>query len=103
VRDEVYMNEHDRSEWACPVCGSHTLALDEPPRIDIMGVQVYSDLVGMGDVTPGGSLGIVCLTCDTRWADKGAFDRNDPDPSEDFEAALGDESVESELDEDKNG
>lgn len=74
------MSDDTRSEQACPVCGNHTLALDEPPRIDVMGVQVYSDIVGMGDLQPGGSLGIVCLTCNTHWADKGAFERNEPDP-----------------------
>lgn len=74
------MNEVSRSEQACPVCGNHTLALDELPRIDVMGVQLYSDIIGMGDLQAGGPVGIVCLTCDTRWADKAAFDRGEPEP-----------------------
>lgn len=73
------MSEQPRSEQVCPVCGHHTLALDQPPQIDVMGVQSYSDLVGMGDLKPQGSVGIVCLDCGTHWADKAAFDRGEPD------------------------
>lgn len=98
------MNQDDRSEQACPVCGNHTLALDEPPRIDIMGVQAYSDMVGMGDVGAGGTLGIVCLTCDTRWSDKAAFDRGEPDPPEASDGELIEEPPESDfLDDDASG
>ena len=75
------MREVGRSEQACPVCSQHTLALDEPPRIDVMGVQLYSDIVGMGDIRPG-SMGIVCLSCGTRWRDKAAFDRGEPEPEQ---------------------
>lgn len=74
------MSDQTRSEQACPVCLAHTLALDEPPRIDVMGVQPYSDLIGMGDLRPGGVFGIVCLTCGTRWRDRDAFDRGEPEP-----------------------
>jgi hypothetical protein len=77
------MSDRVRSEQACPVCGQHTLALDEPPRIDVMGIQLYSDIVGMGDLRQGGPVGIVCLDCGTRWRDKAAFDRNDPEPEVD--------------------
>jgi hypothetical protein len=76
------MSEHPRSEQACPVCAQHTLALDQPPQIDVMGVQAYHDLVGMGDLKPTGSVGIVCLNCDTRWRDKAAFDRRDATPDD---------------------
>ena len=69
-----------RSEQACPVCGEHTLALDSPPHIDVMGVQPYSDLLGMGDLQMAGSLGIICLTCGTHWASREAFERGEPDP-----------------------
>lgn len=75
------MNEQIQSEQACPVCGQHTLAVDEPPHIDVMGVQPYSDMVGMGDLPSAGGIGIVCLSCDTRWRDKAAFDRGDPEPA----------------------
>lgn len=71
------MSEHARSEQACPVCGQHTLALDQPPEIDVMGVQVYSDMLGMGDLPNLGSIGIVCLSCHTHWRDKEAFDRGE--------------------------
>ena len=74
------MSEEARSEQACPVCGRHTLALDKPPEIDAMGVQVFSDLVGMGDLHNEGSVGIVCLSCGTHWRDKDAFDRGEPEP-----------------------
>lgn len=77
------MGDQTRSEQACPVCGQHTLALDEPPRIDVMGVQAYSDMLGMGDLRSEGAVGIVCLSCDTRWRDKAAFDRGEPDPPAD--------------------
>jgi hypothetical protein len=73
------MNEEVRSEQACPVCGQHSLAIDEPPRLDVMGVQLYSDIVGMGDLRAP-SLGIVCLSCGTRWRDREAFDRGDAEP-----------------------
>lgn len=74
------MSEHARSEQACPVCSEHSLALDRPPEIDVMGVQQYSDILGMGDLPNQGALGIVCLSCGTHWRDKDAFDRGDADP-----------------------
>jgi hypothetical protein len=73
------MSEHPRSEQACPVCNEHSLALDQPPQIDVMGVQSYSDIVGMGDLKPQGSVGIVCLNCETRWRDKAAFEAGEPE------------------------
>ena len=86
------MSEPTRSELACPVCSQHTLALDRPPEIDVMGVQQYLDLLGkcliepffllgMGDLENEGPVGIVCLNCKTRWRDRDAFDRNEPDAS----------------------
>lgn len=80
------MSEPARSEQACPVCAQHTLALDRPPEIDVMGVQQYNDLLGMGDLENEGALGIVCLNCKTRWRDKAAFDRGEPEPDIDSEA-----------------
>jgi hypothetical protein len=71
------MTEVTRSEQACPVCGRHTLALDEPPRIDVMGVQAYSDMLGMGDLQGEAVPAIVCLGCGARWRDRAAFDRNE--------------------------
>ena len=69
-----------RSELPCPVCGEHRLAVDEPPQIDVMGVQPYSDLLGMGDLSQHGSLGIECRNCGTYWRDLGAFERGEPEP-----------------------
>ena len=74
------MSDTTRSEQACPACGQHTLAIDEPPHIDVMGIQAYSDMLGMGDVQQGPVLGIICLACGTRWRDRAAFDRNEPEP-----------------------
>ena len=74
------MSEEARSEQACPVCGKHTLALDKPPEIDVMGVQAYSDMLGMGDLQNEGTVGIVCLSCGTHWRDKDAFDRGEVEP-----------------------
>ena len=69
------MSEQARSEQACPVCSQHTLALDQPPEIDAMGVQAFSDMVGMGDLHNEGAIGIVCLNCKTRWRDKACLRR----------------------------
>lgn len=76
------MSEETRSQQACPVCGRHSLALDEPPRIDIMGVQPTSDLLGMGDLRQQ-AMGIVCLDCGTRWGSREALERNEPEPHDD--------------------
>lgn len=80
------MSEPARSEQACPVCSQHTLALDRPPEIDIMGVQQYNDMLGMGDLENEGALGIVCLNCGSRWRDKAAFDRGEAEPDVESEA-----------------
>ena len=68
------------SEQVCPVCPEHTLAVEELPQIDVLGYQPYSDIVGMGDLHPGGGISIVCLSCGTRWRNKRAFDRGEPEP-----------------------
>jgi hypothetical protein len=75
------MESEERSELACPVCGKHTLALDEPPRLDVMGVQPVSDMLGMGDLKPAG-IGIVCLSCGSHWRDREAFDRGEAERRE---------------------
>ena len=86
------MSEEARSEQACPVCEQHTLALDRPPEIDVMGVQAYSDMLGMGDFANESALGIVCLNCKTHWRDKDAFDRGEPDPGVDADAEGADDA-----------
>jgi hypothetical protein len=70
-----------RSKERCPVCGEQQLALDNPPHIDVQGVQPYSDLLGMGDVKVQAEPGIVCLHCGTHWRSLQAFRANDPEPS----------------------
>ena len=91
------MSEPARSEQACPVCHQHTLALDQPPEIDVMGVQAYSDMLGMGDLPNEGAVGIVCLTCDTHWRDKAAFDRGEVDPGEEIGTPSDDFGVPGEV------
>ena len=81
------MSDTTRSEQACPACGQHMLAIDEPPHIDVMGVQAYSDMMGMGDFQQRAVLGIICLACGTRWRDKAAFDRNEPEAEAALDAA----------------
>lgn len=76
------MSDTTRSERPCPVCGRHTLAVDEPPHIDVMGVQAYSDMLGMGDLQQPTLPGIVCLGCGTRWRDLDAFARNEPEDAD---------------------
>ena len=61
------MSDATRSERACPVCGQHRLAIEEAPHIDVMGVQAYSDMLGMGDLQQMAVPAIVCLACGTRW------------------------------------
>ena len=90
------MREEARSERACPICSQHTLALDEPPRIDVMGVQLYSDIVGMGDLRLEGPVAIVCLSCGTRWRDKEAFDRGEPEVEADVTDTVADRELDAE-------
>ena len=70
------------------MCGEHALALDMPPRIDVLGVQPYSDIIGMGDRPAAGSVGIVCQSCGTYWRDLDAFERGEPEV-EDEAASVG--------------
>ena len=76
------MSDTTRSEQACPVCGQHTLALDEPPHIDVMGIQPYSDMLGMGDLPAVRRAASSASACGTHWRDREAFDRGDAEPDE---------------------
>jgi hypothetical protein len=76
------MSDATRSERACPVCGQHRLAIEEAPHIDVMGVQAYSDMLGMGDLQQMAVPAIVCLACGSRWRDLAAFERNEVEPAE---------------------
>jgi hypothetical protein len=69
-----------RSQLACPVCGQHWLAIARPPHIAVMGVQPYSDLLGLGDREPDTPPAIECLACGTRWRDIDAFNAGKSEP-----------------------
>jgi hypothetical protein len=69
-----------QSDQACPVCGERRLAVERPPYIAVMGVQPYSDLLGLGDREPNTPPAIVCLACGTRWRDINAFKARTPEP-----------------------
>jgi hypothetical protein len=38
-----------------------------------MGVQLHSEILGMGELTADQPPGIACLSCGTQWADIDAF------------------------------
>lgn len=78
-----------RSERACPACGHHSLALETLPHIDVMGIQPYSDLVGMGDFRAPEPRAIVCLECGARWRDLAAFEAGEQDPVEESQGQGG--------------
>jgi hypothetical protein len=65
--------EESESQWACPVCGAHRLAMEDLPRVGAMGVQPYADILGMGDPADRSMPAIVCLHCGTRWSNADAF------------------------------
>ena len=56
-----------RSKDPCPVCGHHTLTLLDFPHVSTMGVQPYSELLGMGEPMVEQPPGIACLTCGSQW------------------------------------
>jgi hypothetical protein len=45
-----------------------------------MGVQPYSDLLGLGDREPETPPAIECLACGTSWRDIDAFKAGKPEP-----------------------
>jgi hypothetical protein len=47
----------------------------------VLGVQPYTDLLGMGDLRIQTPPGIICRNCDTFWRDLDAFQRGDPEPA----------------------
>ena len=69
-----------RSDHPCPACGERRLTVQAPPRLDVMGVQAYGELLGMGDLHPAPA--IFCLSCQTRWSDAEAFrlDQRESEP-----------------------
>jgi hypothetical protein len=49
----------------CPVCGTHALALEQPPHIPVVGAQPYTELYRMGDLPM--PIGVRCRSCGTAW------------------------------------
>jgi hypothetical protein len=67
------MNDHARSEEACPVCGEHRLALvrfpgETPPDDEAPGAILGATLA-RDDEAPA----IGCLACGAEWPDLGSF------------------------------
>lgn len=60
-----------RSREACPVCGEHRLTLLPLPRVDVLGVQPYNELLGFRDIAgrPDLDPAIGCLSCGSEWPD----------------------------------
>jgi hypothetical protein len=65
--------EGARSEERCPACGRHTVTLLGFPHVATMGVQLYSEMLGMGELRPDQPPGIACLSCGAQWRDLDAF------------------------------
>lgn len=66
-------DERSRSAEACPECGAHRLAILDFPDVPTLGVQPYSELLGMGDLHATTPPGIGCLACGAEWHDLAAF------------------------------
>jgi hypothetical protein len=62
-----------RSEEACPACGEHSLSLIGFPYVSTMGVQPYTDILGMGEPQADQPPGIGCLACGVEWPDLDSF------------------------------
>lgn len=67
----------ERSREACPVCGAHRLTIIDFPDVPTMGVQPYSELLGMGDLHASTPPGIGCLDCGAHWRDLDSFRAGD--------------------------
>lgn len=75
-----------RSQDACPICGAHQLALDEPPRFEAVYPMPYHLSWALPPDTGDGLMrplpAIVCGACGTRWRDLDAFHAGEPDAGE---------------------
>jgi hypothetical protein len=64
----------ERSAEACPRCGAHRLATNEPPKLMDLGYQPLNNVFSIhGEVTDPVAPGIECLACGTVWPDLEAF------------------------------
>lgn len=71
------MTDLERSREACPVCGQHRLTLLPFPTVDVLGVQPYAELIGLGDPAqrPDTTPAIGCLNCGSEWPNLEEFRR----------------------------
>jgi hypothetical protein len=75
------------SARACPVCGRHTLALERPPEIQVVGAQPYTELYRMGDLPM--PVGVRCRACEAWWPTVEALEAGDPPSTDDAEPIAG--------------
>jgi hypothetical protein len=68
------------SARACPVCGRHTLALERPPEIQVVGAQPYTELYRMGDLPM--PVGVRCRACEAWWPTVEALEAGEPPSTE---------------------
>jgi len=71
----------------CPVCGNHTLALEQPPHLPVAGAQPYTELYRMGDLPM--PIGVRCRRCGTAWPTIAALHRGERGSAEDIEPVEG--------------
>lgn len=71
-------HDAERSREACPACGAHRLTIIDFPDVPSMGVQPYSELLGMGEPHASTPPGIGCLECGAQWDDLEAFRAGEP-------------------------
>ena len=69
-----------RSEFGCPRCGQHRLAIVNFPEQRAMGYAPYFEIIGMGEPTVLTPPAIGCLGCGAEWPTVDAF-RSEVDPS----------------------
>jgi hypothetical protein len=81
-----------RSVDPCPACGAHTLALEQPPDIPVMGEQPNNELYRMGDLPM--HVGGRCRSCGTWWPTISSLRAGEPgtplpdEPDEGLDAAI---------------
>jgi hypothetical protein len=66
-------SEQATSAEMCPDCGAHRVALLPLPDTAVLGVQPYTDLLGMGDPSAPLRASIGCLACGAEWPDIDSF------------------------------
>jgi hypothetical protein len=83
-----------RSVDPCPVCGRHTLALEQPPHIPVIGAQPFTEIYRMGDLPM--PIGVRCRHCGTGWPTIEALRAGEPGSSEEVPVVEGLEEPETE-------